>query len=102
MGMGMPTGTNQNTQSTNPNPNTQMPNFANLFAGMGGMGGMGQNQQPQGQAQPSNVNYKELYKEQLAQLKDMGFINEDANIEALKKCDGNVQFAVEKLLSMLQ
>ena len=32
----------------------------------------------------------------------MGFINEDANIEALKKCDGNVQFAVEKLLSMLQ
>ena len=76
---------------------------------MGMMGGMNQpyqnmfNSQPMGNfQQPQQVNYKDLYKNQLAQLKDMGFINEDANIEALKKCDGNVQFAVERLISLLQ
>ena len=47
-----------------------------------------------------NVDYKEKYKEQLAQMKDMGFVNEETNIQDLKQCSGNVQFAVERLLNM--
>ena len=49
----------------------------------------------------ANVDYKEKYKDQLAQMKDMGFVNEETNIQVLKQCSGNVQFAVEKLLNML-
>jgi len=42
--------------------------------------------------------YKEKYKEQLSQLKNMGFINEEANIQALKQSKGNVDNALDKLL----
>ena len=49
----------------------------------------------------ANVDYKEKYKDQLAQMKDMGFVNEETNIQVLKQCSGNVQFAVERLLNML-
>ena len=48
-----------------------------------------------------NVDYKEKYKDQLAQMKDMGFVNEETNIQVLKQCSRNVQFAVERLLNML-
>ena len=48
-----------------------------------------------------NVDYKEKYKDQLAQMKEMGFVNEETNIQVLKQCSGNVQFAIEKLLNML-
>ena len=47
--------------------------------------------------QNENVNYREIYKEQLAQLKDMGFTDESKNIEILKNCQGNINFAIEKL-----
>ena len=47
-----------------------------------------------------NVDYKEKYKEQLAQMEDMGFVNEETNYQVLKQCSGNVQFAVERLLNM--
>ena len=47
------------------------------------------------------VDYKELYKDQLAKLKDMGFPNEEVNIDVLKKSGGNIDIAVEKLLNML-
>ena len=92
---------------TNPNMNMGgMPNMANLFGGMGGMPQTGAQQpssQPQAQPQPQqNVDYKVLYKDQLNQMKDMGFVNEETNIEVLKKCDGNVQFAIERLLNMFQ
>ena len=49
----------------------------------------------------ANVDYKEKYKDQLAQMKEMGFVNEETNIQVLKQCSGNVQFAIEKLLNML-
>ena len=114
---------NQNNQNNNNNP--PMPQFdlnqmASLLGNMGGMGGMfgnGGNAQDMGTGNSSgtqenfsniginenndaNVDYKEKYKDQLAQMKDMGFINEEANIQVLKQCSGNVQFAVERLLSM--
>ena len=44
-----------------------------------------------------NVDYKEKYKEQIAQIKEMGIEDEDKIIEALKKCDGNVQYALNRL-----
>jgi ubiquilin len=62
------------------------------FGGLGGLGGFGQQQQ----GDP-----KELYKTQLEQLQMMGFTNESVNIEALKATGGNVEAAVERLLTML-
>jgi len=58
---------------------------------MGNMGG-GLNQ---------NVNPREAYKEQNEKLKEMGFINEEANFNALSKTGGNIDAAVERLLNML-
>ena len=46
-----------------------------------------------------NIDYKEEYKEQLSQLKNMGFINEENNIEALKISNGIIDDNVlDKLL----
>jgi len=45
-----------------------------------------------------NIGFKEKYKEQLSQLKDMGFNNEESNIQALKHSNGNINNALEKLL----
>ena len=96
-GMGMPM-TNPNNNNNN-NSSGNMNPYANLFNMTMGNFGMGQNTNNNPQ---DNVDPKEKYKEQLAQLKDMGFINEEANIQVLKQCDGNVQFAIEKLLNMLK
>ena len=45
-----------------------------------------------------DIDYKEEYKEQLSQLKNMGFINEEANIKALKESNGNINNTLEILL----
>jgi ubiquilin len=65
-------GSNNNTNNTNNNSNTN-----------------------------TNIDYKEQYKSQLQQLKDMGFTNDDLNLEMLKKTYGNVDAAVERLLNMM-
>ena len=44
-----------------------------------------------------NVDYKEKYKDQIAQIKEMGIDDEEKIIEALKKCDGNIQYALNRL-----
>ena len=98
--------------------------MASLFGNMGNMGGMFGNLNPNNNNSTgtsgtgagttenfsnigindnndANVDYKEKYKDQLAQMKDMGFVNEETNIQVLKQCSGNVQFAVERLLNML-
>ncbi|KAI5065034.1 hypothetical protein GOP47_0019729 [Adiantum capillus-veneris] len=41
---------------------------------------------------------EQLYAAQLSQLQDMGFINTEANIQALRATGGNVHAAVERLL----
>ena len=46
-------------------------------------------------------NLRELYASQLQQMKDMGFINDDKNLQALQSTDGDVNAAVEKLLGQL-
>ena len=42
-----------------------------------------------------------LYQAQMQQMRDMGFINDDANLNALQMCGGNVQLAVEYLLRLM-
>ena len=42
--------------------------------------------------------YKEEYKEQLSELRNMGFTDEEANIQALKKSNGNIYRAIDKIL----
>jgi ubiquilin len=63
--------------------------------GLGGLGGMG-GMPPQPAGDP-----KEIYKSQLEQLATMGFTNESVNIDILKQTGGNVEAAVERLLSIL-
>ena len=45
-----------------------------------------------------SIDYKEKYKEQLSQLKNMGFTNEEANIQALKQFNGNIDNVLGKFL----
>ena len=45
-----------------------------------------------------DIDYKKVYKDQLSQLKDMGFTNEEINIQELKKSKGNINSAIENLL----
>ena len=81
-------GGNSGTSSAQPQP--QQPIF----------GGQQSRPQPAFQQFPQpdpNVDYKEKYKDQIAQIKDMGIDDEEKSIEALKKCDGNVQYALNRL-----
>ena len=67
-----------------------------------GAGGPPVNPQPVFQQFPQpdpNVDYKEKYKDQIAQIKEMGIDDEEKIIDALKKCDGNVQYALNRLFS---
>lgn len=95
----------QPNQQTQPNPQAPppMPNLSNMMNNpqmMQQMQQMGFNpgmfQQPQQQSQ----NPEEEYKEQLQKLEEMGFTNKQLNIQVLKQTFGNVDAAVEKLLSM--
>jgi len=45
-----------------------------------------------------NIDFKEKYKDQLSQLKSMGFSNEEINIQALNKTNGNIENAIDKIL----
>ena len=44
------------------------------------------------------IDYKEIFKEELSKLKNMGFNNEEASIQALKEFNGNIENAINKLL----
>jgi ubiquilin len=46
-------------------------------------------------------NPRELYRAQLQQMRDMGFVNEEANLAALQAVGGSVDLAVEYLLRLL-
>ena len=47
-----------------------------------------------------NSDYKEKYKNELIQLNNMGYTDDDVNIQALKLNGGNVQYAIELLVNM--
>jgi ubiquilin len=117
---GMGGNANANNNNNNNNNNPQMPpiDFSQMASLFGNMGGLFGNNSGTGSGNgtggtenfsnigindnnDANVDYKEKYKDQLAQMKDMGFVNEETNIQVLKQCSGNVQFAIERLLNML-
>lgn len=95
LGMGMPMG----------NPFLMNPMF------MGGMGGQ-PNLFGQGFNNNFNLNFnsnnmtpeqlKEKYKTQIASIKEMGFDKEEDIINALKKTNGNVDAAIERLINGLK
>lgn len=62
----------------------------------GGFGGLGGFMMPQAPADPETA-----YAVQLQQLQDMGFFDREANKRALIATGGNVNAAVERLLSSL-
>lgn len=75
-----------------------MPDIGALLGMMGGgAGGLG----AFGAAPPPPANPEEAYASQLQQLQDMGFYDREANIRALVAAGGNVNVAVERLLSTL-
>ena len=109
--------------------NQQMPDLSALLGQLGGGPG-GQGQQPDlnallgqlggagGQLPPGlmgllnpnaggnqggdlNLPPAERYASQLQQMSDMGFTNQDLNIQMLEQCGGNVQIAIERLLGMM-
>jgi ubiquilin len=79
-----------NTGTSSPPPNP----FAALFGpGAFGAGGLG-SPPPQDNRPP-----EEVYEVQLRQLNEMGFYEFDRNVAALRRSGGNVQGAIEYLLS---
>lgn len=92
--------TSNNTNGTNAPPNP----FASMFPGgmppidpfsmFGGAGGAGAPP-----VETDNRPPEERYATQLSQLNDMGFFDFDRNVAALRRSGGNVQGAVEYLLS---
>ena len=45
---------------------------------------------------------KEKYKDQINKIKDMGFSNEEETLNAIKKTNGNIDAAIERLISGLK
>eukprot|EP00250_Pteridium_aquilinum_P034557 c7749_g1_i1 orf=202-1839(+) len=68
-----------------------MNSLLGLFGGLGG--GL-----PTAIPEVNTVPPEQLYAAQLSQLQDMGFIDTEANIQALRATGGNVHAAVERLL----
>lgn len=78
------------------------------LGGFGGLGGMGAGTTgttgttgSTGSTGSTSFDAKVVYKEQLEQLKAMGFPNESVNIQALTATGGNVDAAVDRILNML-
>jgi ubiquilin len=69
------------------------------MGGMGALGGLGASGASPASTGLASQNPRELYKNQLAQIKDMGFYDEEKALIALQATNGNVDAAVERLLS---
>ena len=96
-GMQMPP-SQPGAQPANP---MQMPDINNIFAQMGMGGPSGAQGMPPMQPPPAAANPRETYAIQLQSLVEMGFPNEEANLQALAATGGNVEAALERLLGML-
>lgn len=99
----------QGAQGAQP-PQGGAPNFANLFGGLGAQGAQGgANPLPQmnfghllnNPGVNPNLPPEERFKDQLEKLSEMGFTNKALNIQVLEQVMGNVDAAVEKLLSLM-
>eukprot|EP00180_Rhodochaete_pulchella_P001360 Plantae.Rhodophyta-Rhodochaete_pulchella.ctg21665.p1 GENE.Plantae.Rhodophyta-Rhodochaete_pulchella.ctg21665~~Plantae.Rhodophyta-Rhodochaete_pulchella.ctg21665.p1 ORF type:complete len:220 (+),score=23.59 Plantae.Rhodophyta-Rhodochaete_pulchella.ctg21665:75-662(+) len=81
-----PTAQGQPGAAPTPNP------FGNLFGGMHAPA-------PAPAATLTQEQLEELYQSQLVQLRDMGFLDTQMCIQALRQTGGNVSLAVERLLN---
>ena len=59
--------------------------------GMGGMGGAPADSRPP----------RERFATELQQLKEMGFQDEETNLQMLQQCNGNVNLAIERLFAYM-
>ena len=48
----------------------------------------------------SDVDIQEKYKNELTQLNDMEYNDEEIKIKIIKECSGNLQYAIEKLINL--
>ena len=87
----------QNQQPQGQQIPVQMPDLSSMMNNpmmqqyINAMGGTQPQTNPFMAPPQQNVNYEELYKDQLLHLKEMGFTNKEVNIEVLKKSFGNVE-----------
>jgi ubiquilin len=106
----MPPEALQQTMQLMNNPQA-MEQMMRMMAGGGAAGGGGVARPLGGNTAPANAafpfgnfapphvaNPQEAYASQLQQLRAMGFPNEQANIAALQQSQGNIEFAIERLL----
>jgi ubiquilin len=93
---GLPGGMGSAPSGGGPLGGAAMPDMGALMGmlGGGGLGGLGG-------APPPPANPEEAYASQLAQLQEMGFYDREANLRALLAAGGNVNAAVERLLSSM-
>ncbi len=74
----------------------------NALGGLGGAAGAGGTAGANTQQQElSNEQLEEMYASQLQQLRDMGFLDTNMCLQALRRSNGNVHVAVENLLNQL-
>lgn len=94
---GQASGSNNNANNNSSNSGNgggNAPDLNALFAALGGVGDVG------GGAQGGNVAPpEERYASQLDALGEMGFVDRDQAVRALVRCNGNVNAAIEMLLS---
>ena len=65
--------------------------------GAGGAGGMGAGTSSTASTQSPS----ERYANELNQLKEMGFTDEQQNLTVLQQCNGNVNLAIERLFASM-
>jgi len=73
--------------------------FAAMMQQMAGAGAPAAARVPAASATPEHLRPEILYREQLSQLNELGFVDFEANINALVSTGGNVQAAINRLLS---
>ncbi|CAN6294434.1 unnamed protein product [Urochloa humidicola] len=85
---------NNSGSATGTRGSPSLDTLMSMLSGLGSGGGLGV-------PNTSNVPPEELYATQLTQLREMGFIDNAENIQALVATAGNVHAAVERLLGNL-
>ncbi|CAL1266157.1 unnamed protein product [Larinioides sclopetarius] len=102
------TTTTSSSTTGSTSPTTDVPNmsssdaFTQLMANMLSSMAISESQQQQQQQQHQQQPPEERYRSQLEQLANMGFVNREANLQALITTFGDISAAVERLLQSHQ
>ncbi|EPY52065.1 UBA domain-containing protein Dph1 [Schizosaccharomyces cryophilus OY26] len=95
-----PGGAGLGADNASVDPNSAASTIQGLLNNLSG-NGLGGAVSPAATAAPSQSTQppEELYAQQLSQLNEMGFVDFESNVRALRRSGGNVQGAIESLLS---